>query len=934
MRVKQPRLQVPGMARRSSLSTFIFFLSTCALIALIGCGGKNGVIGTGGGASLTSITLTPTNPTITLSLSPASTQKFDTIGHYSFGNPKDITDQLTWLSLDTTVATIDSKGSATAVGSGRVVITGAIIDPASNKTFQVSTVLTVVPQLTGITISPASAQIAKGTARQFTAIGQYNDGTSPDITALVAWKSTQPGVASVSSSPGTQGRAVGAAAGSTSISASLGAVSSAPSSLSVSSASLTSITVSPASSTVPLATSQQLVATGTFDDGSTEDLSRDVTWTTLNPHSRVARVSATGIATGLGLGSETITAAAPSSGISGNTTVTVDESSVTAINVLPLNMVMFPGALFPEPVVANGTKQQMRAVAVINDGSSIDITGIQGVDWSSTDTSVATIVSDSGLMTTAGPGSTNLIAALGSRQGSTSVNVLTATLQSLVVAPTNAQVAQGGVQNVVALATFLAPDNLTLFQQDVSNAATWSGDANASVNYVDGLLELATGVASGTSMLSASLTVPGGSSATGTASLNVSSGQLGTISLVPGSAAVPLDGGRQFRATGNFTDGTQADLSLLANWGSSDEAITTVSPFGFSNASGPGQTSVRATFMNPVTGTPVTGSGTVVVNPAALVKIDICAATVSNPVVNCPPLDPFPPPPGISFANQTQFGLVAIGTYSDGNRQDLTDAVRWSSASPDAATVSDDAAIPGITTGVGQRGVLTGDIQGGTAIITATAGGISGTVPVTVTPATVQSLAVTPANGGAALGVPQQLKVTGSFSDGSKQDVTSSVQWSSLNPDIAIVTPGGVAYTAGKGITTALQGPSSLVVSPSSVILTIVNPSATSVFPWPVGSVFQLHGLTSGSGDVSLLNELPFTILSVTDPADSQHLQPCKPGQNCNLTFAPPALAPAAGAYAVTGGTAQVSALIKATMNVIVNSELTQVSGTTTLTIQ
>jgi hypothetical protein len=503
-----------------------------------------------------------------------------------------------------------------------------------------------------------------------------------------------------------------------------------------------------------------------------------------------------------------------------------------------------------------------------------------------------------------------------------------------VVAPNNAQIAQGGIQNVVALATFLAPDNLTVFQQDVSSAATWNVDTNATMNYQNGLQELATGLASGTANISANFTAPGSSAATGTAALNISSGQLASVSLAPGSTAVPLDGSRQFLATGNYTDGTRADLSLLATWETSDEAITTVSPFGFTSASGPGQTSVSASFLNPVTGSAVAGSASVLVNPGALARIDICAATVVNPIANCPPLDPFPPPPGISFANQTQFGLVAIGTFSDGNRLDLTDAVRWTSANPDAATVSNDAGIPGITTGVGRRGVLTGGIQGGTANIIATAGGISGSVNVTVNPATPQSLTITPANGIVALGIPQQCKVTASFSDGSKQDVTASVQWSSLNPDIAIVNPGGLAYTTGKGMATVSQDPSRLVVAPDLITVTMVNPSATNVFPWPIGSVFQFHGLTVSSGDVSLLNDIPFTILSETDPADSQHLQPCKPGQNCDIKFAPPALPPAAGTYTVTGGTGQASALIKATIDVIVNSILTQFSGTTTLTVQ
>ncbi len=157
------------MPRWPVLSNFIFATITLTLFALGGCGGKNGVIGSEGGASLTSVSLTPLNPSLTLA--QGANVPFDAIGNYSFGNPQDITGQLTWTSMDTTVATISSKGVAVAVGSGRVVITGTIQDAQTLKIFQVSTVLTVVPQLTGITISPASARIAKGTPQQFRAIG-------------------------------------------------------------------------------------------------------------------------------------------------------------------------------------------------------------------------------------------------------------------------------------------------------------------------------------------------------------------------------------------------------------------------------------------------------------------------------------------------------------------------------------------------------------------------------------------------------------------------------------------------------------------------------------------------------------------------------------------------------------------------------------------
>src|SRR5208282_5565604 len=118
----------------------------------------------------------------------------------------------------------------------------------------------------------------------------------------------------------------------------------------------------------------------------------------------------------------------PSSGISESTGITVDESSVAGIGVIPVGMVMFPHALSPVPVMANGTKQQMRAIATFKDGSTLDVTGIQGIAWSSTDTAVATIVPETGLMTTTGAGSSTVTAALGSQQGSASLSVLNATL--------------------------------------------------------------------------------------------------------------------------------------------------------------------------------------------------------------------------------------------------------------------------------------------------------------------------------------------------------------------------------------------------------------------------------------------------------------------------------------------------------------------------
>ena len=63
--------------------------------------------------------------------------------------------------------------------------------------------------------------------------------------------------------------------------------------------------------------------------------------------------------------------------------------------------------------------------------------------------------------------------------------------------------------------------------------------------------------------------------------------------------------------------------------------------------------------------------------------------------------------------------------------------------------------------------------------ISATFGLVSGSTVLTVTSATLQSIAVTPANPSIAAGLTQQFTATGTYSDGSHLDLTGSVTWAS-----------------------------------------------------------------------------------------------------------------------------------------------------------
>ncbi len=168
--------------------------------------------------------------------------------------------------------------------------------------------------LVSIAVSPANPSISQGNTQQFTATGTYSDGSHQDLTNTAAWSSSSPAVASISSA----GLATGTSTGSTTIQATLGSINGSTQ-LTVTTAVLVSISVTPVNSSLGIGTRQQYTATGNYSDGSHQDLTNSVSWTSSN--TGVATISATGLATGVTSGTTSIQAALGS--ISGSTTLTV-----------------------------------------------------------------------------------------------------------------------------------------------------------------------------------------------------------------------------------------------------------------------------------------------------------------------------------------------------------------------------------------------------------------------------------------------------------------------------------------------------------------------------------------------------------------------------------------------------------------------------------
>ena len=288
-------------------------------------------------ATLTSITVAPANP----SIAAGTTQQFTATGNYDNGTTQDLTSSVTWTSSTTSAATINSAGLATAVAVGASTIT------ATSGSVSGSTVLTVTsPTLVSISVTPADFIIAPSATQQFTATGTYTDGNTKNLTSSVAWNSASTGVATINSA----GLATGVAAGNTTISATSGSVTGSTILTVGTAPTPSSITLTPASPSVPLGTTEQFTATGAYSDGSTKTLtSADVTWGAggvAGGNSTVGTISSSGLYTAPSTAPNpaqvTVTATSiSSSSISGSTTLTVSQ---VAVNVSPTSVQVSSGA--------------------------------------------------------------------------------------------------------------------------------------------------------------------------------------------------------------------------------------------------------------------------------------------------------------------------------------------------------------------------------------------------------------------------------------------------------------------------------------------------------------------------------------------------------------------------------------------------------------
>lgn len=737
------------------------------------------------------------------SLPKGTSRAFSATAVFSDATVQDVTTMALWSSTANDVASVSnadgSQGQVQALSEGEASISASYLGATD------ASQVTVTPAvLTRLDVTPASTTAAKGTSRMFSATAIYSDTTTADVSGNVTWTSSDPSVASISNADGTRGLANALTEGATTISASFMALTG-NASFAVTPAELVTVEVTPAAASIPLGAVQQYVATGIFTDGSTQPLTGDVTWSA--DARDVVDISNAegnkGLAVGSTVGDTLIRATLGD--ISGSTSVTVTAATLTALQVTPINANL-----------AVDFRRQLRAFGRYSDSTVRDVT--TSVTWASNDSSLATIsnATDSrGVATGVAAGTVSISAQLSGVTGSTLLNVTDATLTALQVTPGPTSLPLGSDRQFIAIGTFSDSSVQVLTEQ-----VTWSSadPAIATITAAGPGAGLATAVAVGGPIdITASR-----DAISGVAALTVTDAVLVSISVSPPTKSIPNGLTQQFMATGTYSDDTSTDITNAVTWSSSDDATVTISNAdgseGLATAEAVGTVTVQASADG------ITGDAQLTVTDAVLVDLSVTPATASVAL-------------GVTQAFQ------ATGTYSDGSTRDLTGDVAWTSDDELVATISnaDDTAGQASTHAVG------------TITVTASTEGASDTAQFEVTAAALQTIVITPIDAALPAGTTQQLTATGTYSDGSTENLTTTITWSTSDPAIAEVSNGeesrGVALGKTVGaVTVSATEPVSGVVGTAPLTVTsallqaIVITPANAALPTGFGQQYAASG--------------------------------------------------------------------------------------------
>jgi len=654
--------------------------------------------------------------------------------------------------------------------------------------------------LTQIVVNPVNPAIPAGLTRKFEALGVYADGTSINISDRVIWTSATPAVATVNGSGNVNAISNGSAVISAAVAGKTGQTT-----MTVTDAALVSITLSPLAGTAIAGVNVQFSATGVYSNGTSQNLTSIVTWTSSDPviaSFNQDRMANSGLASALAAGLTTVTA--NMANISANTTFTITAASLTGLVITPAN-----------PSIIVGLNQKMLVTGTFNNGNSVDLTA-QAV-WSSADVTLLTFnangTAESGLATAVAAGSVAVTAGFGGMTATGNVQVNQAELTALTIAPAVVAIAAGNNQQFIATGVY---NNGTT--ANITSMVTWASSA-IDIAYVNANLAVDSGLVTskvpGSAIVSASINTAMGL-ISNTANLTVSNAVVTALRVSPTTPLLINGFSQQLTATLLYSDQSTVDVTSTVSWSSADTSIVTMNPNGAADSGLATPVMAGSALITATLDATTSGTTLLSVVEATLQSIDISSSM-----------------PSVAAGNSLQF--AATGIFSNGSMMNLNRFVVWQSINATVATFN-----PNFKS---DSGLLTSKVIGNTDV-TASLNGIQSTKNLTVTEATLVGVALTPATPVLSNGQTLQMQLIGTYSDDSVTDLTASAIWSSNNTSVATVNPSlqpdsGLvsAIAAGSTMLNAAVTLNNLERLSSSTLLTVTGTLASNPQAPPLSTV-------------------------------------------------------------------------------------------------
>jgi trimeric autotransporter adhesin len=803
-------------------------------------------------AELASLVVVVTRPVV----APRSDVACTAVGFFTDGTHADLSSLVSWSSSQSTVVSVSSvpgdPGTLTALGPGTAKVQASYLKLSG---FTYVTVTNAA--LTGISLSPLEAWVAVGADLALVATGLFSDGSAQPITGNVQWTAADPALAFFTSA--APGDVEGFAPGTTLVQAQSGQLM-ASTTLVVSDAPLVALEVAPAlPDPMGIGGDTAFNAWGTFADLGVLALTGQATWTSSAPDV-VAVAPTSGASIGIDAGVADVGAA--SGTLLATANETVSPANPVAVLVWPPSAsfpVFFPGALSAERTLADGTVEDitqiagwssscpshiavatgdqggslvlrapgsctvsagfagvsgtgsavasvqsvqslalnreavaigvggrvaLTATAVFDDGSVRDVTPLSAWTSSTADVLLSGNGPEAGQALAADAGVGQLIATFGGATASASVTVGPAA-PNLEVWPPLVQL-HGGTRMLLR-ATAVWP------MGDAVDVTAWTVFATSNPSVVEvanaaGRRGQLVGLTPGTSIVTASY---GAATAATTASVVAPTPVTLTVS---GPNTLPVGQSSSYRATAHFTDGSSQDVTAISAWTSSGNATLRLRGVGPSRGAAVALVEGAAASNALFAGT--TGTAPVTVEKGTLQTLSL-------------QVPPGPVPAGVVVQ------VSALAGFAGGVTLDVTGSATWFSSTPAVATVSS-----------GRQGGLLTPGNPGTTQLTALFDGVQASAEVTVSPASLSGLSISPANPTGPVGVVVPLHALGTFSDGSQFDLTAQTRWTSSSPSRLAVSNGedtrGLAMALLEGtsdVVAAVARPDATVVTTSTAFL-------------------------------------------------------------------------------------------------------------------